>query len=290
MNSRNLRSKNNKCNQLVVFVVYKAMMYYLVSTDKENYGTVKFNSSIGVMSSLVAYRISALSTIASFSMVTNDDYMVIETTLENETIELTLHFYEHGAYEMRSLANTLNNLFEGELVPVEGDPPIDLDVEMDSTNRLIISANKEFTITKASHRVKLLLGLYDTQLPISSTGNTIVSPSVPFLCYGNVLYLTARTDFISSLNQGDKEITRSICYRVNEFLYQGVPVCCKLPGNLSIIHSDQLSSLEFQLVDFQLQPVILHAPLFITLEVQRLERVNQLNTSDEFDTDLVTIK
>ena len=87
----------------------------------------------------------------------------------------------------------LNNLFEGDLKPVEGDPPIQFLISMDSTNRLIINANKEFVIKEASHRAKLLLGLYDTKLPINSTNKTIVSPSVPFLCYGNVLYLTART-------------------------------------------------------------------------------------------------
>ena len=248
------------------------MTQYLVSTNPDNYGTVKFRSSINTANCMIAYRIGALSTISSFSMTTSDDYMIIETTLENECIELTLHFEEHGAYEMRTLAYELNNLFEGQLVPVNESLPIQFLISMDSTNRLLISANKEFVIKEASHRAKLLLGLYDTHLPIASTNRQIISPSVPFLCYGNILYLTARTDFVSSLNLGDKEITRSICYRVNELLYPSIPINCKLPGQWSFIHADQLSSLEFQLVDFQLEPVILHAPLFITLEVQRLDK------------------
>ena len=283
------------------------MTFYLVSSDKNDYGTIKFRSSINTANCMVAYRINALSTFSCFSMTTPDDYMIIETTApinkneeeeeiviineeeatnqttneeettneqttEPELIELTLRFHNHGAYEMRTLAYELNNLFEGDLESVEGSPPIEFLISMDSTNRLIISANKEFVIKEASHRAKLLLGLYDTQLPITSTNKTINSPSVPFLCYGNVLYLTARTDFISSLNLGDKEITRSICYRINELLYPGVPICSKLPGSWSIIHSDQLSTLEFRLVDFKLEPVILHAPLFITLEIERLDK------------------
>ena len=169
------------------------MTLYLVSSDKNDYGTVKFRSSINTANCMVAYRISALSTVSSFSITTSDDYLIIETTIEDETIELTLHFQEHGAYDIRTLAYELNNLFEGDLKPVEGDPPIQFLISMDSTNRLIINANKEFVIKEASHRAKLLLGLYDTKLPINSTNKTIVSPSVPFLCYGNVLYLTART-------------------------------------------------------------------------------------------------
>ena len=257
------------------------MTLYLVSSDKNDYGTVRFRSSINTANCMVAYRISALSTIASFSMTTPDDYMIIETTLENEAVELTLHFQEYGAYEMRTLAYELNNLFEGQLVPVEEELPITLSVSSDSTNHLVISANKEFVIKEASHRAQLILSLYDTKLPIASTNRQIISPSVPFICYGNVLYLTARTDFVSSLNIGDKEITRSICYRINELLYPGVPVCCKLPGPLSFVHSDQLSTLEFQLVDFKLEPVILHAPLFITLEVQRLDKSDFLPNIDD---------
>ena len=85
-----------------------------------------------------------------------------------------------------------------------------------------------------------------------------------------MLYLTSKTDFITTLNLDNHEINRSICYKVNELLYPGIPVSCKLPGNWSIIHSDQLSSLEFQLVDFMLQPVKLHAPLYLTIEIENL--------------------
>ena len=95
-------------------------------------------------------------------------------------------------------------------------------------------------------------------------------PSVPYINYGNVLYLTARSDFVSVLNTNDKEEARSIAYKVNELLSSGYPINCQLPGQWSIIHSDQLNALEFQLVDFQLKPVILHAPLYLTLEVERL--------------------
>ena len=123
----------------------------------------------------------------------------------------------------------------------------------------------------------LLLGLYHSTLPISSNAKTIRCPSVPLTSYGNVLYLTARTDFVSTLNLDDKEITRSIAYKTNEIIYPGFPINCTLPGNWSIIQADQLNTLEFQLVDFQLQPIVLHAPLFITLEIERLDNMNQPN-------------
>ena len=245
-------------------------MIHLVSTNPDEYGTIKFRSSIGSLNSIVMYRINSLSTIASFSMTTSDDYMIIETTIENEPIELTLHFQEHGSFEMRKLAYYLNTLFEGQLVSLDDNPPITLTVAMDSTNRLIINGNKEFVIKEASHGVRLILGLYHTHLPIASIQKQIMTPSVPYLSYGNVLYLTSKTDFITTVNIDEHEINRSICYKINDFLYPGVPICCKLPGVWSIIHTDQLSSLEFVLCDFQLQPVKLHAPLYVSIEIQNL--------------------
>ena len=265
------------------------MIHHLCSTNPDDYGTIRFKSSIASLNSVVMYRIASLSTIASFSLTTNDDYMVIETTApetqtnestntsnnepqtnEPELIELRFQFQNHGAYDLRTLAYTLNTLLTGQLVSIDEGLPIELNVSMDSTNRLIISANKEFTIKEASHGVKLLLGLYHTSLPISSTQKQIIMPSVPYVSLGNCLYLAARTDFVSVVNTEDKEIAYSIAYKVNELLYSGYPISCKIPGNWSIIHSDSLSTLEFQLVDFQLQPVKLHAPLYVSIEIQNL--------------------
>lgn len=253
-----------------LFLTYQIMLHHLVSTNPNDYSTIKFRSSIASLNSIVMYRINSLSTIASFSMTTPDDYMIIETTIEDEAVELTLHFTDHGYYEMRTLTYELNRLFEGQLIPLEGDPPIEFLISMDSTNRLSITANKEFVIKEASHRAKLILGLYHTQLPIASNAKTIMTQSVPYLSYGNVLYLTSKTDFISVVNIDDHEINRSICYKVNELLYPGVPICSKIPGNWSLIHTDQLSTLEFKLVDFQLQPIVLHAPLYVSIEIQNL--------------------
>ena len=191
--------------------------------------------------------------------------------MNNEPIELTLHFQEHGAYDLRTLAYVLNTLFTGEIAPIDEVLPLELQVSMTTTNQLIITGSKEFVIKDASHNVKLLLGLYHSTLPIASTQKQILMPSVPYVSSGNVLYLTARTDFVSVLNTSDKEITESIAYKVNEILHPGYPINCKLPGSWSIIHSDQLSSLEFRLVDFTLHPVVLHAPLYLTLEVERLD-------------------
>ena len=161
------------------------MMYYLASTDPNDYGTIKFRSSISSMNSMVMYRIGSVSTIASFSMTTADDYMIIETTLQDECIDLTLHFQEHGAYEMRTLAYELNNLFEGQLVPVNEELPITLTVSMDSTNRLIISGSKEFIIKEASYRVKQQTYSSSSLTSLVSCSNFFSSLSISSILFCN---------------------------------------------------------------------------------------------------------
>ena len=95
--------------------------------------------------------------------------------------------------------------------------------------------------------------------------------------YGNVLYLTSRTGQVCGINnENDKEETRSIAYKINEIVYPRYSVICKIPGTWSTLHSSQLSDLTFQLVDFQLHPVHLCSPLFITLEISD---INELQTN-----------
>lgn len=249
------------------------MMYHLASTDPDNYGRIRFTSSLGSIGSTVLYRVNSLSTFAAFSVTTPEDFLTITTTIQDTCYEFTLTFQEHGAYDLRTLAHELNKLTTNELALSDDNAEdiFTLTIALDNTSRLVMTANQEFTITQATHRAKLLLGLYDTTLPVSSEQKQFQCPSVPYVSYGSCLYLCARTDFVSTLNVDGKEITRSIAYKVNELLFPGAPVICKLPGQWSVIHSDQLGSLSFELVDFQLQPVILHAPLCLTLEVERLE-------------------
>ena len=239
------------------------MLCHLVSTDPNNYSTIKFTSSIGKINGSIMYRVNSVSFISNFSITTNDDYLVIETQGETHTIP----FQNKGRYDIvYDLKQLISNELEG------------FDVTMNDRGLLVLSYPYQFTIADASHNVKMLLGLYHSELPISSprpkiieeelTNCDLTMPSVPYRSYGNVLYLTARTDMICSVNNKDgNEESLSIAYKTNEILYPGFPVMCKIPSQWSIINSSQLNQLEFTLVDFQFQPVKLHSPLYITIEL-----------------------
>jgi len=225
------------------------MIYYLSSKDPLKYGTVTFKSSFSpfMSSKRIAYRVSSLSTIANIAVTTREDYITING--EN------FFFNDHGPYDP--------NMFEREL----GTLLHPYTVSTDTLGRVVIgSSSGSVRIDDASHRAKLLLGLYHTELPLE--GSSVCCPSSPYLCYGNILYLLARkgppVGFAGSKNM---EEYHSLVYKSSEFLYKGLPIICRHEGITIRTDSDTFRSLEFTLVDMTLQPITLMAPLHITVEV-----------------------
>jgi len=238
------------------------MIYYLSSKDPLKYGTVTFKSSFSpfMSSKRIAYRVSSLSTIANIAVTTREDYITING--EN------FFFNDHGPYDP--------NMFEREL----GTLLHPYTVSTDTLGRVVIgSSSGSVRIDNASHRAKLLLGLYHTELPLEGASvypNSVqpastswcCCPSSPYLCYGNILYLLARKGppegFAGSKNM---EEYHSLVYKSSEFLYKGLPIICRHEGVTIRTDSDTFRSLEFTLVDMTLQPITLMAPLHITVEV-----------------------
>ena len=229
-------------------------LIHLSSNDPYNYGTIKFTSSLTQTKS-VMYRLNSLTTTASFSITTQDDWLEITKISDNSIHKY--YFPDRAEYDMDSLPATLNKILS------VGDFPLTVTTGEDGL--LILSASDDFIISDCTHRVKLILGLYHAK-KFNSSECKFKCPSFPYLCYGNILYLTARTDAISIINARGNEESQSIIYKTNEVLYNGFPVNCKQPGTWFKIKINELQKMEFILVDFMLEPVVLHAPLFITLE------------------------
>ena len=68
-------------------------------------------------------------------------------------------------------------------------------------------------------------------------------------------------------NDKNKEEYKSIVYKGSDFIYPGIPVNSRTPGPVIVTKTENLTDLEFRLVDFMMEPVILHSPLTITMEV-----------------------
>lgn len=239
------------------------MLFYLQSTDPENYNTVKFYANPPLGKDPLLFRINQVNTIAAFMVTTVDDY--IEFAFEDQTRRVT--FEDRSSYDKDDLANIITNLTSS----------IGISVAYNDYNTFTISSDQPFVINECSHRAKLLLGLYHESFPLSaerSPLNTydIVVKSVPYNCYGNCLYLRSRVSSVVGLNdENNKDIYLSICYNISEMFIPGVPIITRFPGNCTKIYPSDLTNLEFTLVDFMNVPVILKAPLRLTMEVFHMD-------------------
>lgn len=119
----------------------------------------------------------------------------------------------------------------------------------------------------------------------------LVSKSVPYFNASPILYLLSRTDAICLTNARCTEESQSIVFKTHELFVNGYPFSSTNNGNWFKIKSSQLQQLKFTLVDFMLEPIILHAPLYITVEVidermvnerfKQLVSVNRLESSND---------
>ena len=234
------------------------MLFYLQSSDPDNYGTVKFYANPPLGKDPLLFRINQVNTIAAFMVTTVEDY--IEFDIGGTTKKV--YFEDRSSYDKDDLPNIITKL----------TTTVGITVAYNNYNTFTLSSTKPFKITSCTHRAKLLLGLYHETLPLASEGNTIVTKSVPYNCYGNSLYLRSRISSVVGLNdENNKDIYLSICYNVSEMFIPNVPIITKLPGNCTKIYPADLTNLEFTLVDFMNVPVVLKAPLRITMELFHLE-------------------
>ena len=232
------------------------MLFYIQSTDSSCYQTIKFSTNTFNGNDKLEFRINQLSTIATFLITTIDDYIIFEIDGRSHTY----YFQERCKYDRDTLASELTTLFEH------------FNVVDNLSGTLTVTgkdSTKDFRIIDASHRAKLLLGLYHTQLP-TILNKSLNIKSVPYTCYGNNLYLRSRVSSIVGFNDFmNNDIYISLCYHVFEILYSGMPIISRQPGSFTKIKPTDLTNLEFNLVDFQTEPVLLKAPLSVVLEVRR---------------------
>lgn len=238
-------------------------LHYITSTDPDNYGTVCY-SATPTISQPCQIRISSIQYDAHFSITTPDDFveLSVKDTEAGTSVVLktvVVNFPECGYY--------LKDMLPAQLKAILGNG-----IEITLNDRGLLTYTGEYVkINNASHRAKLLMGLYhvpDEEYPISLAGG-YTAPSVPLTSFGNILYLESNLPSPVGVRGTDKnkEEYKSIVYKGSDYLYPGIPVNSRTPGPVIATKTEALTDLEFRLVDFQMYPVILHSPLTITMEV-----------------------
>ena len=151
-----------------------------------------------------------------------------------------------------------------------------VDLYIDNTGRLCFTSDREFVINDASYNVKMITGMYHMNLPLkgkydeTSNEYKVLALSVGFNMLSPVLYLVSNIAIKSYRNVDDDcSLTGAkIVMRVNNSFQPSMPVIHNNADFETILLSNDLSMLEFRLVDANLHDVHLLSPLYLAIQVR----------------------
>ena len=240
----------------------KSVTYQIYSQDPNNYNTVSFNPTIPWNTHRVEYKVTNVNTYSNFLITTKNDYITIEDTSGYYEPKMTYTFTDRSAYDIDELPTLLTEMFN----------PSGVSVRMRDDGCLELDGNPRGTkITECSHRVALLLGIYNVKLPIvSDESGYIICPSTPMTNYGNLLYLKSHQGNSVGMMINDKNYHTPCIYRINQYLKSGVPLISDKKGDKIIVNAEAAKTITMQLVDFMYEPVILKSPMFITVKIKMI--------------------
>ena len=238
----------------------KSVTYQIYSQDPNNYNTVTFNPTIPWNTHRVEYKVTNVNTYSNFLITTKDDYITIEDHSTYYYPKETYKFTDKSSYDVDELPAMLTEMFDKSGVTVT----------MNDTGCLELAGAGQIKITECSHRVQLLLGIYNMKFPIVSNNNTIVCPSTPIINYGNLLYLKSHQGNSVGMMINDKNYHTPCIYRINQFLKSGIPLISDKKGDKIIVNAEAAKTITMQLVDFMYEPVILKSPMFVTVKIKMI--------------------
>ena len=229
----------------------KSVTYQIYSQDPENYGTVSINPVIPWNTFKVEYKVINVNTFSNFLITTSDDY--IRTASADGKVHSEYKFKDKSNYDLDELPTLISEL-------------TGLTVKINDAGVLEFSAGPSSdVITECSHRVKLLLGLYNMSFPITLPA---VASSTPMLNYGNLLYLKSIQGASVGMILDQGQASTPCIYRINSFLKSGLPLISDKKGDKIIVNAEAAKTISMQLVDFMYEPVILKSPMFVTLKIK----------------------
>ena len=248
------------------------MLISVQSTDPESYNTVRTNFEVPWKCQYVKYYVSSMNTRCNILAVTDEDefrYSPFEHDEEEEGYEIfdedatVINFTEHYSFSsFKSLEKYLNEIFDEHIK-----------WEYDSGQRVLkMTPLKNMIIYEPSHRVALLLGLYNEEFPLELEANEpFYIQDMPILNHTK-LYLVSLQGNPMYANIGKQQYTPSIIGNIDtwtsdrevliyNFEKEGKPLKIKT-------YTDSLKNLEISLVDFQFQPIALMSPLNLCIKIK----------------------
>lgn len=244
--------------------------YTVSSTDPNNYNKI-FCNLTAPPTKYSIMTITCLTTNCNIIVLNKDDYIIINDIkyqFKDNYTNINLEAF------IELLKDLTQNHFvaEGEINPLSLNG---IDFYIDNTSRLYFYSERPFVINDASYNVKLITGIYHQNLPLTSSFNPetdkyyVQAISSGFNLLTPVLYLCSNIAIKSYRNADDSSLNGSkIVMRVNNSFSTSMPIINNNADFETVLLSNDLSMLEFRLVDANMHDIHLLSPLYLSVQVR----------------------
>ena len=234
--------------------------YTVCSTEPSRYSRILCNLTAPV-TKYSELTVTCLTANCDIMVLSEEDYITIN---DNET-----HFDQaYSNINLGTLAVKLNDLL---------DPAIK--VYADDTSRLMLTSSTEFVIKDMSYNTKLVTGFYNSTLPIESEYNekldlfVIKAESVGFMLSTPVLYLVSNVGMQSYRNTNSDDLcgAKIVMRLMNNSFSANGPMCVGNGDFATVVLSNDLSNLEFRLVDAYMHEIKLLSPMYLSIHIRAVD-------------------
>ena len=196
--------------------------------------------------------IDSLTTKACFEILNAEDYL----KLRKGGVDIRVQFEEsYSDLNAETFSVVLNDLLK--------DSGINCSVDM--TNRIKFYSTEEFSLEDASYNVKMLLGVFDQTLPLNSVNKEIHCAAVGNYLSTSILYLIGSIGgkcYVKDSKENG-QINQRVLMRINNSFSANFPVIANNAEFRVYCLSNDLSSIDFELVDARFKKVKLLCPMYI---------------------------
>ena len=254
-------------------MINRSIDFCINSTDEDHYNRIKVTLQ-GPHTEYSKLMVTTLTTMCNIVCIDKDDYLEVMFPSLNQTIRFQIN-YESKDVNIRKVMEDLNTIIDNKIKELKLDDFVTFLLEIDSLERITFACSVGFKIVNATHKLKLILGMYNVNEELMSEFEGglyyVRLKSVGFVLSTPVLYLTS--------NVGEQ------CYRtINNEKVMGTKIVMKINNSFMLgqnmilsncefetqIHSSDLGNLEFCLVDAYMEEIKLLSPMYLTIHVDAI--------------------
>ena len=239
-----------------------SIMDYTISSTDYNHNNRIYTNITAPHTEYCRMTITSLTTMANFVLLDKSDYIVIN----EEKYYIQEDFSDVNT---ASLVEYLNGIISIQT------PATDIAVYYDSCSRIYFTSMNDITINDCSYNLKLMLGLVNVPLPLTTTGmldlhKMILCPDVGLYLSTPVLYLACNLGSNSYKNTNTSFTSMRILMRLTNSFFAKQPINNPNGDYTTTVRCSDLSDVRFTLMDANYHEVHLLSPMYLTIQIESI--------------------